>query len=418
MATFEYRVSGAAGKTSKGEVVANSRAEAYRILRARGLQPSEVVEMALPADKKKSPSLFAQLTKLGTTQRISHLSAKDLLFFTEELSDLLEAGLQLETALKIIGARGEDSAIKLVANRLRQSVRDGVSFSKALRECGNAFDPLYCNMVAAGETAGALPKILRSQCAHLTLITNLRARVTSALVYPSIVFIAAIVLMFVFLTVLVPQLTVLLEKSGSQLPFLTRILVAVSMFLKTWWWAVIAGIVASWLLAKAAISTPKGRAWWHRKILDLPIVGTVLRSKFYAELLQTLSTLTANGVTLLQGLHLLLGATGNIFLRGLLSQAAALVAEGASLSSALRRVGFFPPVLCDILAVGEQTGDIVKSLERAAVRFDKELTQRIAYLTTLIQPAIILIVAIFVGLIAYSMIAGILGSVTAISPGR
>ena len=411
MATFEYRISEAGGGTSTGEVVANSRAEAYRILRDRGLQPTEVVEMALPADKKKSKPLLAR------TGRISHLSAKELLFFTEELSDLLEAGLQLETALKIISSHGEDSSIKAVAIRLRQSVRDGLSFSKALRECGNAFDPLYCNMVAAGEAAGALPKILRSQCAHLALITTLRNRVTSALLYPSIVFIAAILLMFVFLTVLVPQLSSLLSRTNQQLPLITQMLVAVSMFLKTWWWALLASIGAAGLLSKLAVSTPRGRVWWHRTLLDIPIIGIVLRSKFYAEMLQTLSTLTANGVTLLQGLNLLHGATGNVYLRGLLEQSSALVAEGASLSSAFRKVGFFPPVLCDILAVGEQTGDIVKSLERAAVRYDKELTTRIERLTTLIQPAIILIVALFVGVIAYSMIAGILTSVNSLRPG-
>ncbi|GAB4179097.1 MAG: type II secretion system inner membrane protein GspF [Terrimicrobiaceae bacterium] len=411
MATFTYRAMEAGGRIAIGEVTASSRTEAYRLLRDRGLRPSEVLEAGSPPSRKA-----ARDEHPSAPVHISRLSSKDLLFFTEELADLLEAGLQLENALKVIASRGEESPVKAVATDLRQRVRDGVSFSKSLRDCGAAFDPLYCNMVAAGEAAGALPKILRSQCAHLTLISDLRNRVTSALVYPSIVFVAAILLMFIFLTVLVPQLSVLLGKTGQKLPLVTQVLIAVSEFCGRWWWALLAGGGAITLLARAGVNTPAGKAWWHRAALDIPVVGPVLRSRFYAEMLQTLSTLVSNGVTLLQGLHLLFGATSNVFLRSLLERAAALVGEGSSLANALRRIGFFPQVLCDILAVGEQTGDIAGALERAARRYDRELTSRIERLTTLIQPAIILIVALFVGVVAYSMIAGILTSVNSLRP--
>ena len=145
-------------------------------------------------------------------------------------------------------------------------------------------------------------------------------------------------------------------------------------------------------------------------MLDIPIVGPVLRAKFFAEMLQTLSTLVANGVTLLHGINLMMAATANVYLRGLLTKVAGMVGEGTSLATAFRRVGFFPPVLMDILGVGEQTGDIASALERAARRYDRELTARIGHLTTLIQPAVILLVALFVGVVAYSMIAGILTS--------
>ena len=304
--------------------------------------------------------------------------------------------------------------MKAVAGRLRQSVRDGLSFSKALQSCGGAFDPLYCNMAAAGEAAGALPQILRSQCAHLALMGELKRRVASSLLYPSIVFTAALILIFIFLTFLVPQLSVLLGKTGQKLPLVTQLLIASSTFCGRWWWALLAGAGLFAFGVKAALSTPAGRAWWHRAMLDLPVIGPVLRARFFAEVLQTLSTLVSNGVTLLQGLTLLPGSTANTYLSALLRRAAALIGEGSGLSSALKRIGFFPPVLCDILAVGEQTGDIAGSLARAARRYDRELTSRIERLTTLVQPAIILFVALVVGLVAYSMIAGILTSVNAL----
>lgn len=407
MADFSYKASNFTGTVTTGTIAANSRSDAYRLLRNQGLQPLSVSENGgATAGKKESTATGSEtLPRLSNTQ---------LLYFTEELAELLEAGLKLEGALKVIEQRQEKSGVQPIAARLRQRVRDGFSFSAALQECGKTFDPLYCNLVAAGEVSGALPQILKRQCSYLTLIGDLHRRVVSSLLYPAIVFASSIVLMFVFLTFLVPQLSVLLGKTGQKLPLITRLLISMSEFCGQWWWAIFAffGIIV--LSARAAVRTPGGRDWWHRAMLDVPVIGPVLRAKFYAEMLQTLSTLVSNGVALLQGLHLMTAATMNVFLKDLLTKTAGMVGEGTSLASALRRVGFFPPVLMDILAVGEQTGDIGTALERAAKRFDRDLTTRISHLTTLVQPAIILLVALFVGVVAYSMIAGILTSVSSL----
>ena len=151
---------------------------------------------------------------------------------------------------------------------------------------------------------------------------------------------------------------------------------------------------------------------WARLSLQIPLLGKVLRGRFYAEFSQTLSTLVSNGVTLLNGLTLLERATANVYIRQILSRVAERVGEGSSLSSSMRAVGFFPPELIDIVTVGEQTGHLSASLERSAKRYDKEFSNHIAQVTSLIQPITILCVALFVGLIAYSMITGILTSVS------
>jgi type II secretory pathway component PulF len=408
MADFSYKASDASGAVSTGTMPAISRSDAYRLLRAKGLQPISV------SDGNGSASSNKKAATASSNDPLPRLNTTQLLYFTEELAELLEAGLKLEGALKVIEQRQEKSGVQPIAAHLRQRVRDGFSFSAALHDCGKTFDPLYCNLVAAGEVSGALPQILKRQCAYLTLISDLRRRVVSSLLYPAIVFSSAIVLMFVFLTFLVPQLSVLLGKTGQKLPIITRILISVSEFCAQWWWAIFAFVGFVIISARAAVQTPAGREWWHRTMLDLPVVGPVLRAKFYAEMLQTLSTLVSNGVALLQGLNLMTSATMNVYLKALLTKTAAMVGEGSSLASALRRVGFFPPVLMDILAVGEQTGDIATALERAAKRFDRDLTTRISHLTTLVQPAIILLVALFVGIVAYSMIAGILTSVSSL----
>ena len=406
MAEFAYKATDASGAPTTGCLTAHSRGEAYRILRERGLQPVSVSSADGTSDtSKKTPSSDEPLPRLNTTQ---------LLYFTEELAELLEAGLKLEGALKVIEQRQEKSGVQPIAARLRQRVRDGFSFSAALQDSGRSFDSLYCNLVAAGEASGALPQILKRQCAYLTLIQELRSRVVSSLLYPAIVFASAIVLMFVFLTFLVPQLSSLLGKTGQKLPLITQVLISTSQFCGQWWWAIIAFIGLFVLLIRYAVRTPAGRDWWHETMLSLPVVGPVLQAKFFAEMLQTLSTLVSNGVALLHGIQLMTAATANVYLKALLVKVAAMVGEGTSLASALRRVGFFPPVMMDILAVGEQTGDIAGALERAAKRFDRDLTTRIGHLTTLVQPAIILLVALFVGIVAYSMIAGILTSVSSL----
>jgi len=245
-------------------------------------------------------------------------------------------------------------------------------------------------------------------------VGELGKKVTSALVYPAIVFSSAILLMFIFLTFLVPQLSVLLSKSGQKLPAITQALISVSLFCGHWWWAILSLVAMIILGIRMALATPSGRSWWDRSQLGIPVVGPVLKARFFAEVMQNLSTLVSNGVTMLSAMDLMRAATGNVFLKGLLERVADMVREGSSLAAAMRRTGFFPPVLLDILAVGEQTGDLAGSLARAAKRYDRELTSRIQHLTTLIQPAVILIVALFVGVVAYSMISGILSSVNAL----
>ncbi len=410
MASFQFRATTAAGAVESGLVDARSKAEAYNVILGRKLRPvsivaADVAGSAVTAAGAAKPAADA----VGPVRR---LAAKDVLLFTEELSELLEAGLQLEPALKVIEGRKERSPLKAIAAKLRQQVRDGVSFSNALRSCGDSFSDLFCSMVAAGETAGALPKILRRQAEYFAIMTDLRKRITMALVYPSIVFTAGIVLLIIFMTVLLPQLTVLLSKTGKELPVMTKMLVGLSAFFGAYWWAVLlvlGGIVAGFVAWKR---TPEGRMKWDRVKLDLPLVGPVLRVQFLAEFSQTLSTLVSNGVILLNALALLQRATANVYIKELLGRLVDRVGEGTSLSSALRNVPFFPAVLIDIMNVGEQTGDLAGALQRSAKRYDKEFTNKIAHMTTLIQPLTILVVAIFVGLVAYSMITGILSSVS------
>lgn len=402
MPLFTYQALQAGGGKVSGELEAASRQDAFSKLRQRNMQPfSLAIKGAADALSKETIATSGEHV----------LTRAQVLLFTEELCELLEAGLKLDRALQVIEQRQDKSALRHVAASARQSLREGATFSAALKHASPSFSELYCNMVKAGEASGTVSKILKRQVEFLTMMGDLQRRVTSALIYPSVIFTAGIALLVIFMTFLLPQLTSLLTKTGKTLPLATRMLIAFSEFFGAWWWLILIVIVAAALSFRQYTSKGEGRAWWDQAKLQLPLFGPLLRMRFYAQFTQTLSTLLNNDVSLMQSMQLIRNATPNVYLQDLLERISANVQDGAALSRAIQRVQFFPPTLIDIIQVGETTGDLGGALERSAKSYDKQLSIVIERVTALIQPAVILMVALFVGLVAYSMITGILQTV-------
>ena len=411
MARFVYEAMSRNGQRISGQMEAQSRAEAFRKLDRERLQPISLVQQdgngVLPDQKRQ----VSEAKPAGPIR----LSRAQIILFTEEMSDLLDAGLQLEPALRVMEERKELSSLKTMASALRQDVREGSSLSSALRHVSPSFGDLFCNLVSAGEISGSLPQLLKRQATFLVTIDDLQKKVVSALIYPSMIFVLGIGLIFLFMTYLVPQLTVLFEKTGKELPLLTRLLINTSSFLSHYWWAILAGVAAVVVAFSQYIRTSGGKKWWHRAQLRLPLFGAVLKGRFYAQFSQTMANLIANGIPLLTALRLMNSATGNVHLRGLMEKVVDMVGEGGSLSRALQRVGEFPPLFIDMISVGEQTGDLAKALDKVGKRYDKELNIRIQRLTSLVQPVVILVMACMVGLIAYSIINGIFDAISGLN---
>lgn len=403
MPVFLYQALQPGGGKASGEIEALSRQDAFSKLRTQNLQPFSLAakgaEGVSPADAPKPSG-----------ENI--LNRQQVLLFTEELCELLEAGLKLDRALQVIEQRQDKSALRGVAASARQSLREGMTFSAALKKASPSFSELYCNMVKAGEASGTVSKILKRQVEFLTMMGDLQRRVTSALIYPSVIFSAGIGLLVIFMTFLLPQLTALLGKTGQSLPLATRVLIGTSEFFGAYWWVILLLLAASVLAFRHFTSKGEGRVWWDRTKLNLPVFGPLLRMRFYAQFTQTLSTLLNNDVSLMQSMQLIRNATPNVYLQDLLERIAANVQDGAQLSRAIQRVQFFPPTMIDIIQVGETTGDLGAALERSAKSYDKQLSVVIERVTALIQPMVILMVALFVGLVAYSMITGILTTVS------
>lgn len=444
MAVFTYSALKKDGTMATGEMTANDRSDAFRRLDRNGLQPLALKqkdgapaaegkkngrEKVATKDEKKpkvekrrkesGKSAETALAKKGNGKEVVptgpvKLKKGDVITFTEELSDLLAAGLQLEPALRIMESRDELTAVKDVTAILRNRIRDGASFSSSLRAASPTFGDLYCNLAAAGEISGALPQILKRQAEYLVAVQSLQAKVTTAMIYPICLVVAGMAVVILFVSYLIPQLTQLLKSMGRQLPWAAQMIVKAGDIVLGYWWlfAFLIGF-SIWAFQKITTSA-KYKTAWDQKRVSLPFFGPLISARFFVQFLETLSNLLGNGLPLLRALELTRDATVNTYLKSQLTKVIGMVGEGGSLSRSLKKVGFFPSLLTDMITVGEQTGDLEHSLERTARRYDKELQKTIDRGMALVTPVIIFIMAVVVGTMAYMMVSIILQSVNSI----
>ncbi len=418
MAVFTYKALDKAGAVSHGEITAGDRPEALRLLDKRGLQPvkltaSSVVKEAKAKSGGRSSQAAAKATAGGREVRVGpdgllKLKRSEVVLFTEELSEMLGAGLQLEPALKSMENREELGALKDVSRAVRQLVRDGANFSSSLRKVSDSFGPLYCSLTAAGEASGALDTILKRQAHYLKTLQELQSKVTLALIYPAFLVLAGIGVGVIFVTKLIPQLTDLISSTpGGKIPLGAKILIGASNFFEEWWLVLLLTIVGGSLVFKAWKDAESNRLTWDRIQLKLPLIGRVIESRFYVQFLETLANLVGNGLPLLRSLELSRDATQNLHIRGHMDRVIEMVGDGRSFSRSLINSGIFPPLLIDMVSVGEKTGKLDNSLRRAAERYDSELNKNLARVMELIMPVVLVVMALLIGTMAYLMITAI-----------
>ncbi|MEO7099611.1 MAG: type II secretion system F family protein [Luteolibacter sp.] len=420
MPLFAYKALASNGSVTTGEIDATDRPEALRMLDRKGLQPVNLKETAAAVSSKKTSGNAKAKADDAKASRSKEdtketpipegpikLKRAEVVLFTEELSDMLSAGLQLEPALKSMESRQELGNLKAVSFKIRQIVRDGVNFSAALKKVSPSFGPLYCSLAAAGEASGALDDILKRQAHYLKTLAELQSRLILAMIYPAFLIVAGIGVSIVFVTTLIPQLTSLIKSSGGEIPLGAAILIWISTFLSKWWLVIVLTLIASFIFFKAWKDNDANKPAWDRIKLRLPLVGPVITSRFYVQFLETMANLVGNGLPLLRALELSRDATENRSLRVELNKVIDQVGDGRSFSKALIRNGAFPPLLIDMISVGEQTGKIDQSLRRAAERYDKELDKDLQRIMALVMPVVLIIMAGLIGTMAYLMITSI-----------
>jgi type II secretory pathway component PulF len=414
MPQFSYRARNAQGALVEGVLDCADRAVAIRQIEQKRCIPIKIdIVGAAPQTVATEKAVVPKKARLARsfeaalpTQNLK-IPHGQLLIFTEQLGHLLQAGMTLDEGLSILEKRLKQPRVQQMTRTLHQALVDGRSFSQALRDFPRIFSPLYVNMVAAGEVSGALPEILLRLVKHLMQAKNLRDRVQQALIYPAFLAVAGAALITIFITYMVPQLTGFMSQTGGALPLPTRILMKAHHVITTYWWLgalIVVGVIVG---IRAFIRSDEGRLTWDRFRLAIPGYGGVIRHRYYAQFSRTLGTLMQNGVPLLRSLELVTEIADNRFLESKLVEARRAVVDGATLSTALREHELFPDLFTDMMSVGEQTGRFAETMQSIADVYERELDRNVVIISSLIPPVIIVLIAIVVGFVVYSILSAV-----------
>jgi type II secretory pathway component PulF len=402
MPQFAYRARDAQGSLVEGVLDCPDRAVAIRQIELQKCIPVRIELVGLEA--KTAQRDGAAPTAPTQNLKIPH---GQLLVFTEQLAHLLQAGMTLDEGLSVLEKRLKQPRVQLMTHSLHQALVDGRSFSQALSELPRIFPPLYVNLVAAGEASGALPQILLRVVKSLMQAKELRDRVQAALIYPAFLALAGAVLITIFITFMVPQLSGFMAQTGGALPLPTRILMHIHHAITGYWWVgVLAGISAV-VGFRALVRSDEGRIGWDRFQLMIPGYGRVIRHRYYAQFSRTLGTLIENGIPLLRALDLVTEIAGNRFLEQKLGDVRKAVIDGATLSAALQSQKLFPDLFTDMMSVGEQTGHFAETMQAIADVYERELDKTVGLISQLIPPVIIVVIAVLVGLVVFSILSAV-----------
>jgi type IV pilus assembly protein PilC len=388
MPSYSWKGRTRGGRVQEGMLVAESKEAAIAALRKQQIIVTAVTE------KGKE---FA-LPKIG-----GGISMKEIAIFTRQFSVMIDSGLPLVQCLEILGSQQDNRAFQKILFQVRQDVESGSTLADSLRKHPKAFDNLYCNMVAAGEAGGILDTILQRMSTYIEKIVKLRSAVRSAMIYPVAVILIAVGVVWVILWKVIPTFATLFEGLGASLPLPTRITIAASHFIGSFWWLIFMSIGLSAFLLHRYYQTHRGRRHVDRLMLKVPVLGTVMRKIAVARFCRTLGTLVSSGVPILDALEITARTSGNSIVEDAIMATRASVEEGKTISEPLKGTDVFPPMVVQMVAVGEQTGALETMLSKIADFYEDEVDEATANLLALLEPVMICFLGVVIGGIVISM---------------
>lgn len=388
MPVFEYQALSAAGVSQSGTMEASNEAQVLERIHTQGLLPLQV----------KLASAASVSTESGAKKKQGWFSSKkvgqaDIIAFTQQLSSMLNAGLPLDRALSIQLELIEQPSMSKLVHSLQEQVRSGVDFADALEE-SKQFSRFYVNMVRAGEASGSVDDALSRLVDYMLRAKELRGTVVSALIYPSILFVVAIVSIIVLLLFVVPQFSQMFEEMGAELPLITQLVMAAGEALKVYWWAVLGGFLFILVLLQYLFTNEQARLWLDRAMLAWPIVGDLVSKVEMARFSRSLGTLLHNGVPLLGSLQIVKNTMSNRVMANSIGEAADSLKQGESLTRTLMSKRVFPAYALHMLRVGEETGQMEQLLHEVANIYDAEVRNAVRQMLALLEPILILIMAV------------------------
>ena len=406
MAHFKYIGRSKKGERVEGVVEASDRAGAVRQIETMGQVPVSITETTKTVNQGSDGKKRLNF-ELGF-QRKPKMKMQELLLFSRELSDLVASGMTIGRALHTLSARKDESPVGRIVATLRDEIIQGTSLSDALELYPETFSTLYVNLVRAGEASGNLPTSLEHICVHYERVQEARGKVIAAMSYPMIVMVVAVLAIIGMMVGIVPKFAKTFEDMGATLPAPTLMLMSISNFTTRYGVVMLILIAVGAVFFKKWIKQGTGQRIWHQTVLRIPIMGSIVTANAYAHFSRTLGTLLHNGVSVLPALGIVQKTVSNVVISEEIGKARERVTDGSSLSGPLAQGKIFPRLLIDMLAVGEETGDLAGSLKHITRRYDSELDRLVQTCTTVLEPLLIVFVAVIIGSMAVALLLPVL----------
>jgi len=399
---FEYKAIDAENKVKRGIIDADTTRDARLKLKKERLFVTDIREAKA---RRRGPIRIRGVTGVETPNK---LRTEQVAAVTRQMASLLQAGIPLAEALRMIIEQAPDKRIESAFREIREKVTQGMPFGDAVLQHPAYFTDLYSNMVKAGESSGSLDKVLVRVAGFLQAQTRLKNKVGAALIYPSIMACVGVIVVAVLMTFVVPRVTQLLKGRGQDLPLPTHVLISVSNFLVDYWLLVLIGLLLLSIGFQLFVNSDKGGLVWDRFKLRLPVFGDLMKKQAMARFSTTLATLLRSGVPALQAIAATKNVVDNKVLQNALQGVHDRVVEGTDIATPMKLSGAFPPTISYMVGVGEQAGNLEEMLERIAGTYDEEVDLATQKLTSVIEPVIIVLLAVVVAGIVVAIVMPLL----------
>jgi general secretion pathway protein F len=397
MPVYEYRALDPSGRKASGVLDAESPASAAQRLRNSGLFPSEIRETS--SGKGSGVGVSMHPGRLFSRVKASELAAA-----TRQLSILIGSGVPLVGCLEVLVSQNPNHELKRVISQVKDRINEGGTLAEALSMHPKVFSPMYVSMVEAGETSGSLDLVLERLADITEQREAMRARLRAALAYPLFMSLVGIAVVFFLLAFIVPNITTVFSEMRRSLPPATSALLAVSGFLRSWWWLLLGATIGSAIVMRRIVATGAGRRNWDRLRLVVPVFGKIYHKVLLARFGRTLGTLLAGGVRLIPALQIVRGILDNCCFQVCIDGAVEEIKAGSSLAGSLGKSKWFPPLIVQMIQVGEKSGDLEQMLNRSADSYEREAESVTMAVTSLLEPIMILVMGAVVGFIVISIL--------------
>lgn len=396
MAMFFYRALGKSGSMVEGELEGLDDKSVALQLQNMGMMPLHV-------DTKQKTRLW----NFEIPWRFGSIRAKELMFFTQELSTLVNAGLPLDRSLAVCKELSDRERLQSMVDEILQEIKQGKSLADSLASHPKVFSKLYVNMVRSGEASGTLPLVLERLVEFQQSADELRSYLISSLIYPALLSLVGGASIVVLLNFVIPKFAEVFQDAGQAMPLPTQILLSVSEFTNSYWWMILLGLGSLILVAFRLVTSERGGMWWDQLKLRILGVGEVLRKVEVARISRTLGTLVHNAVPLVQALNIVREVSGNRIVAQAIQQIAEGVKQGEGVALPMRRTGVFPSLAVHLIEVGEETGRLDSMLLQLSDVYDKDVRAAVKNFIALFEPIMILLMGLVIGAIVISMLLAI-----------